>query len=182
MNVVLMKKGDDGKFLGDCEEASAGTACQVTWDEMHAALKKDGIPNDLEDPIAGNPAWFKAAIESLESVRDGMVRRWRCDEIGLGAILKGKGTPGRVICLMHAPDSPVLSQHWVVWNGIASDGKHLFFWGDSETPRRYSPNKVIEFVTKGDLPFAPNCVFEVVPVDKKLPWYRRIFYWLGLKK
>lgn len=162
MSVVLMRGQTD------CEEAAGGTATGRTWEELHAALGKKGIPNSLEDPIAGNPVNLKRAIESLG---------FRCDEVGLSAILHGKATPGKTICLIHGLSHPFLAQHWVVWAGILSDGKHAFWWGDSAGTRALDPQLVADLITKG----APNCVFTVVPVEKPRKWWQRILYWLGLR-
>ena len=81
------------RSAGDCEESAGGTATGRTWEELHKALGKRGIPNSLEDPLTGNPVIFKRAIESLG---------FRCDEVGLSAVLHGRVTPGRVIVLVHS--------------------------------------------------------------------------------
>lgn len=167
MNIVLMRDS------GDCEEAAGGTATGKTWEEMHRALGKKGIPNSLEDPLAGNPASFKRAIESLG---------FRCDEIGVEGLLSGRATAGRTIALVHNTESPVkalFQQHWVVYAGRTPDDRFLFYWGNLATPRVYSREKTVAMVMAGKL---PQSVFEVIPVEKPAPWWKRILYWFGLKK
>lgn len=162
--VVLMRAETD------CEEAACATATGRTWEELHKALGKKGMPNSIEDPVASSPVNVKRAVESLG---------FRCDEVGLDAILHGRATPGKTVVLVHNPESPLMGQHWCVWQGIRSDGFHLFSWGGKLEYRAYSGARVAQFVTAGKL---PQCVFTVVPVARPLPWYRRILYWLGLRR
>ena len=153
----------------DCEEAACATATGKTWEDLHRALGKKGMPNSIEDPVASNPVNVKRAVESLG---------FRCDELALADLLMGRATPMRVVVLVHSTTSPTLSQHWICWGGIQSDGKHLLYWGDKIEPRTYTGAGLARLVTGG----FPNCAFQVVPVARPAPWYRRILAWLGLRR
>ncbi len=163
MTIVLQRE------ISDCEEAACATATGRTWEELHKALGKKGMPNSLEDPLASNPANVKRAVESLG---------FRCDETPLADLLMGRAVPMKTVVLIHSQTSPTLSQHWVCWGGIAQDGHHLLYFGDSETPRKYSGAGLARLVTAG----FPNCCFQCVPVARPAPWYRRILVWLGLRR
>ena len=77
--------------------------------------------------------------------------------IGLTSLLNGSAVSGKVLVLLHDPDNPIFSQHWVVWFGRGSlDGKHRLAWGNSQEFVLKTDAEMIELVTKG----WPNCIIE----------------------
>ncbi|HQB82387.1 MAG TPA: hypothetical protein PLR50_02745, partial [Candidatus Rifleibacterium sp.] len=113
----------------------------------HKAIGHRNLPSFLESPLLSNPM---VAVNSLKRLgRSPML-------IGLTPLLNGSATSGKVLVLLHDPDNPFLSQHWVVWFGRSVDGTHRLAWGNSQEFILKSDAELIDLVTKG----WPNCIIE----------------------
>lgn len=152
----------------DCHVAAIATACDVNYDTAKKALSHVDLLGPLESPVFSNPWNLYRALLCL-----GFWKR----NITLSDLLEGNCKPGKTIILLHMPESPTLQQHWVVWGGI-SVGRHLLYWGDSETPRAVTPVKLKDYFLLGN----PNCAFEVYKANalkllcKRIElFFRRIF-------
>ncbi len=131
----------------DCHVAAIATACGVSYEAAHKAIGHRNLPSFLESPLLSNPI---VAVNSLKRLgRSPML-------IGLTALLNGSATSGKALVLLHDPDSPFLSQHWVVWFGRSVDGTHRLAWGNSQEFVLKSDAEMIDLVTKG----WPNCIIE----------------------
>ncbi len=132
----------------DCLVAAIATLLGIAYEAAHKAIGHRNLPSFLESPLLSNPM---VAVNSLKRLnRSPML-------IGLTSLLNATAISGKVLVLVHDPDNPIFSQHWVVWFGRSVDGKHRLAWGNSQEFVLKTDNEMIELVTKG----APNCVIEV---------------------
>jgi hypothetical protein len=160
MNVVLMR----GKT--DCEVAMLATALQISYEDAKAALDWRKLPQGLENPVFGNPYNVYRALISLGY--------WK-KNITLTDILTSKYEPGKTCCLIHNPQSPTLSQHWIVLGANRPEfGTIEVFWGDTEKPRMLTHKQFKDYFIKG----FPNCA--MVPYKAnvwRILWERmKIFF------
>ena len=131
----------------DCLVAAIATLLGISYEAAHKAIGHRNLPSFLESPLLSNPM---VAVNSLTRLDAHPMR------IGLTAVLNATAAPGKVLVLIHDPESPLLSQHWVVWLGIKND-KHQLAWGNSQTPVEKTSQEMIDLVTLG----WPNCLIEV---------------------
>ncbi|NCA93322.1 hypothetical protein EOM82_08855 [bacterium] len=139
-NIVLMRSDTD------CEIAAVATACGVSYDEARSALNWHEL-GGLENPLFGNPLNLYRAIVKL-----GYWKR----NVTLTDLLDGRAEAGRTIVLIHNLQSPNLSQHWIVWQGI-QNGFHLLSWGSGKEFKRVTSDQLSDYYRKG----WPNCAFQV---------------------
>lgn len=131
----------------DCLVAAIATLLGITYEAAHKAIGHRNLPSFLESPLLSNPM---VAVNSLKRLgRSPML-------IGLTPLLNGSATSGKVLVLLHDPDNPFLSQHWVVWFGRSVDGTHRLAWGNSQEFILKTDAELIDLVTKG----WPNCIIE----------------------
>ena len=131
----------------DCLVAAIATLLGISYEAAHKAIGHRNLPSFLESPLLSNPM---VAVNSLTRLDAHPMR------IGLTAVLNATAAPGKVLVLLHDPDSPFLSQHWVVWFGRSVDGTHRLAWGNSQEFIFKSDAEMIDLVTKG----WPNCIIE----------------------
>ena len=132
----------------DCLVAAIATLLGITYEAAHKAIGHRNLPSFLESPLLSNPM---VAVNSLKRLGQSPVL------IGLTSLLNATAVSGKVLVLLHDPDNPIFSQHWVVWFGRSADGKHRLAWGNSQEFVLKADNEMIELVTKG----WPNCMIEV---------------------
>ena len=133
----------------DCLVAAIATLLGITYEAAHKAIGHRNLPSFLESPLLSNPM---VAVNSLKRLGQSPML------IGLTPLLNATARPGKVLVLLHNPDNPIFSQHWVVWFGRSyQDGKHRLAWGNSQEFVLKTDAEMIELVTKG----APNCMIEV---------------------
>ena len=131
----------------DCLVAAIATLLSISYEAAHKAIGHRNLPSFLESPLLSNPM---VAVNSLKRLDAHPMR------IGLTAVLNATATPGKVLVLIHDPESPLLSQHWVVWFGRSVDSTHRLAWGNSQEFILKSDAEMIDLVTKG----WPNCIIE----------------------
>lgn len=131
----------------DCLVAAIATLLGITYEAAHKAIGHRNLPSFLESPLLSNPLIAMRAIERLGKTPT---------LIGLTTLLNSTAPAGAVVILVHDPDSPFLSQHWVVWFGRSVDGTHRLAWGNSQEFILKSDAEMIDLVTKG----WPNCIIE----------------------
>lgn len=139
-----------------CAVAAVATACDVSYEAAHRALKHWDLPFFLESPLLSNPLNILRAVLSLGFEPD--------DKAKISELLRGELPPGKAICLVHNPDGAVkgtLQQHWVVYMGrdVHLDGGYLFHWGASQTLKVLRQQEIIDMLTAG----WPNCIILVKP-------------------
>lgn len=136
----------------DCHNAAVATACGVTYEHASKALWHWNLPGLLESPIISNPLNVVRAIKSLGFSAD--------DKITWAQLSSGELPPGKVIVLVHEPDSEIkglLNQHWVVWFGLDKDGNHLLHWGKSQEFVKKTHGEMFALFRTG----WPNCAILV---------------------
>lgn len=110
----------------DCLPVAISNATGLSYEKCYKACHHMDLPFFLESPILANPYNAVRSIRAVGFDPD--------DTITINDL-----TPemtGKVIILVHNPDSPVRSfidQHWVVWYGFdpLSD-RHKILWGTSQ--------------------------------------------------
>ena len=132
----------------DCLVAAIATLLGITYEAAHKAIRHRNLPSFLESPLLSNPM---VAVNSLKRLGQSPTL------IGLTSLLNVTAVSGKVLVLLHNPDNPIFSQHWVVWFGRSVDGKHQLAWGNSQEFVLKTDAEMIELVTKG----WPNCMIEV---------------------
>ena len=132
----------------DCLVAAIATLLSISYEAAHKAIGHRNLPSFLESPLLSNPM---VAVNSLKRLGQSPML------IGLTSLLNGTAVSGKVLVLLHNPDNPIFSQHWVVWFGRSVDGKHRLAWGNSQEFVLKTDDEMIELVTKG----WPNCMIEV---------------------
>lgn len=131
----------------DCLVAALATALGITYEQAHKVIGHRNLPWFLESPLLSNPL---IAINAVKKAgKSPMI-------IGLTALLNNLALPGAVVVLVHDPDNPIFSQHWVVWFGRSIDGNHRLAWGNSQEFVLKTDAELIDLVTKG----WPNCIIE----------------------
>lgn len=131
----------------DCLVAAIATLLGITYEAAHKAIGHRNLPSFLESPLLSNPM---VAVNSLKRLGQSPML------IGLTSLLNATAVSGKVLVLLHDPDNPIFSQHWVVWFGRSADGKHRLAWGNSQEFVLKTDAEMIELVTKG----WPNCIIE----------------------
>lgn len=132
----------------DCLVAAIATALGISYEAAHKLIGHKNLPWFLESPLLSNPLIAKWSIEKAGKT---------AKEIGLTPLIANTARSGAVVVLLHDPDNPYFSQHWVVWFGRGSlDGQHRLAWGNSQEFVLKSDAELIDLVTKG----APNCIIE----------------------
>ena len=159
MNPVLMRTEND------CEIAALATATGKTYEEAEAAFS--GLP--AVDPIRGNPESLYAAL-----IRLGFWKR----NITWEMLQNHQAEPGKTVILIHNPERPTLSQHWIVIAEYSPDGFRCF-WGcsisaghDATQPVNVSAVQMKSLFLRG----WPNCAFQVTTGTV----FERFKRWIGL--
>jgi hypothetical protein len=142
MNIILMEQERD------CLVAALATATQASYDAAESALFHKNLPGMLESPIFGNPINAYKALLKLGY--------WK-KNVTMTELLSGKAEPMKTVVLLHNPDAPIMTQHWVVYAGKDPYGKHLLLWGNSKVAKAVDDKTLEEFYRRG----WPNCSFTV---------------------
>lgn len=141
MNIVLMREERD------CHNAAIGTVCQVSYEQASKATGHKDLPRDLESPVFSNPLNMYRALINLGF--------WK-KNITWANIERGEYKADSTIVLLHNPQKPFLSQHWIVL-GERNNLEYKCFFGDKIEPKIISQKQFKEYFLKG----WPNCAFEV---------------------
>lgn len=160
MNVVLMRSKTD------CEVAALATALGITWEEAQKALDWQRLPKGLENPVFGNPWNLYRALVSLSY--------WKRN-VTLQMLLNGDCEPMKTIVLVK---KSFTQQHYVVWGGIDSFGRHILYWGDSEKPVLKSVPELTSLYRKS----WPNMACQVYKANVFRIMLERFKLWIGITK
>lgn len=142
MNVILMREERD------CHNAAIGTACQVTYEQASRATGHINLPGPFESPIISNPWNLYRALINL-----GFWKR----NIVLHDILTCNYEHDKTIVLLHAPNDPYLSQHWIVLSTCDVFGFYKAYFGDKTEPRFIRRDDFSQMFLAGQ----PKCAFQV---------------------
>jgi len=160
---TLMRKSDD------CEIAAISTATGKSYEEVAKKLNKQALPFGLSDPIWSNPDSLYLLVSKL-----GYWKR----NVTLSMLKLRQATPGKTIILVHNPQRPTLSQHWVCLESYRGEGGYNVWWGIAKyaghnpmNPAFVSETEMESLYRKG----SPNCAFEIVN-DTAWSRFKR---WLG---
>ena len=144
----------------DCHFAAIATACDVTYEKAKDAF----WPLPAQDPIDSNPPALYLALTRLG--------KWK-KNITWSDLESQRATHGKTIILIHPPEHPYLTQHYVVLHRYVP-GAFSCFWGMPMAPGRDANIPVIvpvEEMKKLYLAGYPNCAFEVTNDT----WYDRLY-------